>query len=109
MKTARVVASRTLDLVGSEKAVVNAVVERPRRTGNHYECEFQIDGLSVPVRSRSAGEDSMQALMLALQYIGARLYTSDEYTSGQLSWLGMRNLGFPVPDSVAHLVPPKDG
>jgi len=51
------------------------------------------------------GQDSMQAVVLALQNIGAILYTSDEFKAGQLSWLGQRHLGFPTAKTIADLVP----
>jgi hypothetical protein len=42
------------------------------------------------------GVDEMQALFLALQAIGNRLYTSAYFKAGKLTWLGRRDLGFPV-------------
>ncbi len=47
----------------------------------------------------------MQALLLALQSIGTDLYTSAEAKEGRLTWFGSPNLGFPVPDIIADLVP----
>jgi hypothetical protein len=51
------------------------------------------------------GVDEMQALFLAMQHIGTRLYTSAFFKAGKLEWLEQRNLGFPVPDKIADIVP----
>jgi hypothetical protein len=53
----------------------------------------------------AAGIDGIQAIVMALQKIGAELYTSDEAKAGLLTWLGERNLGIPVVEAIADLVP----
>lgn len=79
---------------------------QPEPDSNDYRCEFEIVGLGEKtINSYAMGVDSTQALILTLQMIGTRLYTSDEGKAGHLSWLGMKNLGFPVPDTIADLVP----
>lgn len=47
-------------------------------------------------------------MLLTLSRIGAILYTSEEWKKGNLRWLGddHDHLGFPVPDSIADLLPP---
>lgn len=79
---------------------------QPEPDGADYRCEFEIVGLGEKtINSYGMGVDSTQALLLTLQMIGTRLYTSNEGKAGLLSWLGMKNLGFPVPDSIVDLVP----
>lgn len=50
------------------------------------------------IRSGTAlGHDALQALVLALQAIGAQLYASDAHAAGELSWTsGRRGYGVPV-------------
>ena len=47
----------------------------------------------------------MQALYLALQVIGAELYTSDAHRAGELVWQQEgRGYGFPVPRGMEDLL-----
>jgi hypothetical protein len=95
-----------IDLAGSAGSPVQVSVMQPEPDGNDYRCEFQIVGLGEEtINSYGMGVDSTQALILTLEQIGTRLYTSNEGQAGQLSWLGTKNLGFPVPDNIADLVP----
>jgi hypothetical protein len=47
----------------------------------------------------------VQALDLALKMVGAVLYTHAAWKAARLTWLGGRNLGFPVTDNLRDLVP----
>jgi hypothetical protein len=101
-----VIASRTIDLADPSGSAVQVSIMQPEPDGDDYRCEFEIVGLGEKtINSYGMGVDSTQALILTLQMIGARLYTSNEGKAGHLSWLGMKNLGFPVPDNIADLVP----
>jgi hypothetical protein len=101
-----VIASRTIDLDNPSGSPVQVSIMQPEPDSNDYRCEFEIVGLGEKtINSYAMGVDSTQALILTLQMIGTRLYTSDEGKAGHLSWLGMKNLGFPVPDTIADLVP----
>jgi hypothetical protein len=103
---APVIASRTIDLASPSGSIVHVSIMQPEPDGNDYRCEFQIVGLGEKtINSYGMGVDSTQALILTLQMVGTRLYTSKEGKAGHLSWLGMKNLGFPVPDNIADLVP----
>jgi len=99
-----VIAERRLQLSGGTAEVI-VTVGRPISDGNDYRCDFKITGLGYDKVQHAMGVDSVQALLLALMGIGARLYTSDEAREGRLTWLDSRNLGFPVPDNIADLVP----
>jgi hypothetical protein len=68
-----------------------------------YECSYRIVGLPKEEGGRVVGSDALQALQLALIRVGAILYTSEDWTSGALSWNGDRNLGFPLPESIRDL------
>ena len=101
------IAKRTLDIAGDPNRKVTVLIGQPKPDGDDYRCEFQIIGLSdgKTRSSHGMGLDSMQALILTLQLIGTGLYTSDLAKAGRLNWEGSRNLGFPVPDVIADLVP----
>lgn len=99
-----VIATRRLQLDDSD--VVEVFVGRPTEDleGLSFGCQIQIKGLGPSRVIRIGGEDSMQALFLALQAIGARLCTSSEAKAGRLQWLGQRcPFGFPLADSIADL------
>jgi hypothetical protein len=101
-----VIAHRMMDLSVPAGARAVVTIKQPQRDGNDYRCEFHIVGLGdKAINSYGMGVDSMQALILTIQLIGALLYASDEAKHGRISWLGMKNLGFPVPEVVADLVP----
>ena len=101
-----VIATRVLDLSDPPGAQVHVSIMQPVPDGNDYRCAFQIRGLGErEINWYAMGVDSTQALILCLQSVGTRLYTSDAGKAGQLSWLGMKDLGFPLPDIVADLKP----
>jgi hypothetical protein len=100
------IAQRELLLSGAANVLV--LIGKPELfpDGNGCYCPVQIFGLGDQKVSCPMGQDAMQALVLALEFAGTTLYTSSEWKSGRLTWLGMRNLGFPVPDTIRDLVPP---
>ena len=101
-----VIAFRELQISGDPPRQVSVAINQPFRNGDAWRCEFCIDGLNrEKVDFYAMGADSMQALVLALQNIAAFLYTSEDFKSEHLSWLGQRNLGFPTAKVIADLVP----
>lgn len=99
------IATRSLKLAGETPSEVTVSIKRPAPDDGPYKCEYQIVGIGGGNVQYAMGEDSMQALVLALQMIGADLYTSEAAKEGRLTWYGSRNLGFPVSDIIADLVP----
>ena len=63
--------------------------------GKHWLCPYEIVGLSRDKRGYGAGEDAMQAILLALARMGTELYCAGEAKEGRLKWLGADQLGFP--------------
>jgi hypothetical protein len=61
-----------------------------------WECPYVISGLPSPISLRVGGVDAVQALFLALRAIGADLKFL--YKDIHLQWLGMDDLGFPLPE-----------
>ena len=101
-----VIAERELD--SADGRTVQVLIGQPQpfpEEGGDYYCPFQITGIGNDMVMHLAGVDSVQALLLALKMIGARLYTSDEGRAGTLTWLEHRNLGFPVVPYLQDLVP----
>lgn len=99
------IATRRLELAGESPGEVIVGIKRPVPDDGPYRCEYQIVGIGSGTVRYAMGEDSMQALVLTLQTIGADLYTSEAAKEGRLTWFGSPNLGFPVPDIIADLVP----
>ncbi len=103
-----VIAIRELEL-GQDKTITIKIGKPdiyPETT--HYYCPYQILGIGKESIRYAYGEDSVQSLLLALSKIGIELYTSGEAKTGELKWLGMANLGFPVPESIKDLIPIQD-
>lgn len=100
-----VIAKRELLLSGG--ATVSVVIGKPESfpDGNGCYCPFQIVGLGNQKVRCAMGQDTVQALTLALSAIGAVLYTTSEWKSGLLTSNIGRDLGFPVPDSIRDLAP----
>lgn len=101
-----VIARRDLTLTG--KPAVSIIIGKPEPfpDGNGCYCPYQIVGLGDQQVRYAGGEDTLQALTLALLKIGAVLYTSSEAKAGLLTWNGDRDLGFPTPNSIRDLSPP---
>jgi hypothetical protein len=108
MNDSIVVASRALELDGIA-GQVRISIKQPQPDGENYRCDYKIVGLGDrDIHSYSPGVDAVQALLLACQGIGTRLYTSEEGKQGRLTWLGMKNLGFPLPNVIADLEPEEE-
>jgi hypothetical protein len=77
----------------------------PAKDNGTWTCRWEI---SWPDRTRTnvgAGVDSAQALVHALQMVGAELYGSEEHRSGRLTWAPPRiGYGFPVPNNIRELL-----
>jgi hypothetical protein len=70
--------------------------ERDPAPGGDWQCAFQVTGLGEDDVEHAYGVDPVQALQLAFQAVGARLYAADG-PGRSITWLGMRDLGFPRP------------
>lgn len=102
------IARREFELDG--KLTVTALIAQPYPVddGGSWFCPVRIEGLGDGKVRRAGGVDAVQAIHLALKLIATLLYTSDEYKGGRLRWLNQSNLGLPVADAIADLVPPED-
>ena len=93
-----VIAERVLQATKNRKSFVATVrLGRPVKSVDapDYRCPYQITGIGDDVVRSASGEDSMQALVLAIQMVGAELHL--RYKDLRFTWLGNPDLGFPKP------------
>lgn len=80
-------------------------IHMPQQEEGHWSCRYDIgwpEGLRI---FRSAGEDGLQALVLALQMIGAEIYSSTYHAEGRLrAYDNEAGYGFPVPSSLRGML-----
>ncbi len=78
-------------------------VHAPEQSGIDWICRFEIGWPTG--KAERWGVDAVQALLSALQMIGAELYASNPHKSGALAWLSAgRGYGFPVTRNVRDLL-----
>jgi hypothetical protein len=78
-----------------------------RRRGGPWWCPVQIAGLGPKKLIPIAGEDSLQALVLALEFVTLTLPAHAKQAGGYLDWLGER--GSPVFSGTINTVAVVDG
>lgn len=68
-------------------------------------CRYEVDWPEGTRIVDAWGFDSIQAILIALQMIGAEIYTSNYHTSGNLLWDKPGNgYGFPVAPTLRDLL-----
>lgn len=100
-----VILNRTLKIEteGGEKEV-QIKIYLPAQRNNDWECEYEIGWPTGVRRSKAFGIDSVQSLSLAMQKVGAEIYTSDAHRSGKLMWLERGDgYGFPLPSGIRDI------
>ena len=101
-----IAASRVLKLRNPSKTVVRIDVFLPtQESDGAWFCRYEIDWPDEKRSFRAGGADSMQALFVAMQMIGAEIYASS-YHEDRLIYLekGHEGYGFPVPKSLRDLL-----
>ncbi len=65
--------------------------------GGEYQCRWEVQWPDKARRRqrRACGIDGVQALMLAMKSVWAELVESEEYRSGELTYLNERDLDLP--------------
>jgi hypothetical protein len=77
---------------------------RPVENGN-WVCHYEVGWPEQPTSKDVGGADSMQALIHALQIIGAEIYTSNYHKSGRLEFESFgKGYGFPVMSGLRDLL-----
>jgi hypothetical protein len=100
------IASRVLMLRSGDNAVPIAVsIFAPEKTTEGaWACRYVIDWPDQPSDTKIFGFDSAQALFLALQTIGAEIYSSSYHQSGRLYVDAPgQGYGFPVVPTLRDL------
>jgi hypothetical protein len=103
-----VIATRELALDGGQHVQVLVGKPEPFPDGQDWYCPYQVVGIGAGRVWSAGGVDAVQALILALQSIGAVLVCSREYHAGRLNWDAgsvKGDLGFPLPKSLSDLAP----
>ena len=90
---------------GETERVIPIRIFAPSEQGKNWSCRYEIDWPDGRHTMEAWGVDSVQAILLAFQMIGAELYTSDYHQSGQLMFLDPgQGYGFPVAASIRDLL-----
>lgn len=82
---------------GPEQTLV-VQIGRPLEEDGVWRCSY-VFGAPYSVAAAAFGEDSTQALVLALAGIAAHL--NGKALRGRVTWLGMEDLGFPAAPVIA--------
>ena len=103
---AMIVASRSFKLRQQPSDIDVAVrILAPQPEQDHWSCGYEIEWPEGVRKGTAYGFDSMQALLFALQMIGAEAYTSEYHKSGALIWTEpQQGYGFPVPANLRDLL-----
>lgn len=102
-----VIASRLLKFRGSkgETEIPIRLFSPEKADGDVWSCRYEVDWPHGHWTHAAHGVDSVQAILLALQMIGAEIYASEYHKSGQLVLEGPgRGYGFPVSSSLRDLL-----
>ncbi len=94
------IASRILSLTSSQgdRSVELRIFAPTQDPDGGWNCSYEIDWPGAPRSYFGAGVDSMQALIIALQMMGAELYASNAHKEGRLSFEQPGSgYGMPVP------------
>ena len=100
------IASRLLRLKGTESDTEIPIrIFTPEQDGDAWSCRYEIDWPEGTQSMTSWGMDSIQVLLLALNMIGADIYSSAYHKSGMLMLEAPgQGYGFPLPASLRHLL-----
>ena len=101
------IATRTLTLrtTSGNKQIPIRLFAPEQAADGHWLCRYEIDWPDGAHRHAAHGEDSAQALVIALQMIGSVIYASDYHKSGQLMLDEPgRGYGFPVTNNLRDLL-----
>ena len=81
-----------------DKRTVSVFIGKPEQSpdSNQYWCSFQIIGIGSQETQLAQGQDSIQALQLAMDLIAANINDLNDEIGGRLEWNGdaTGNLGF---------------
>jgi hypothetical protein len=100
-----IIATRILTLHDEDEQKVAIRLHAPEPAKVDWICRFEIDWPDGKAERWGTGIDAVQALLAALQMIGAELFAGEQNKSGKLLWLAPgRGFGFPVPNMIRDLL-----
>lgn len=101
-----VIATRTLKLRNTYGDTdIPIRISAPVQEGNAWSCRYEIGWPEGNETMNATGADSVQAILVALQMIGADLYTSNYHKTGRLLFGSPgRGYGFPVTNNIRDLL-----
>lgn len=77
----------------------------PEKEKQSWACRYEIMWPDGTRTATAYGFDAIQALLFALQMIGAEVYTSDHHKDGRLAWVqASSGYGFPVTQNLRDLL-----
>lgn len=77
----------------------------PEQSDKGWICRFTIEWPEGKAERWGSGSDGVQAIVIALQMIGAEIYASALHKAGQLVWLSPgHGYGFPVTSNIRDLL-----
>lgn len=77
----------------------------PTERSGEWNCRIEVGWPDGTLTMEAAGFDAVQSLHVALQLVGAQLYSSDHHLAGNLVWLEPgRGYGFPVTNNLRDLL-----
>jgi uncharacterized protein DUF6968 len=101
-----IIASRVLTLQDADFEIKIPIrIFAPEQKDDDWVCRYEIDWPEGTQTMEAGGIDSVQALVVALQMIGADIYSSSYHKTGKL-FLDERGngYGFPVASSLRDLL-----
>ena len=93
-----IIAERLLELAPDNQAVKISITAPELEDGSWFST-YQIEWQDGTRAVKIGGADSMQALVGALQLLGAEIYASKLHKEGRLSFEGQSGYGIPVPSN----------
>lgn len=101
-----IIATRTLVLRDQgHNSPIPIRLHAPEKMEGDWICRFEIEWPDGRAERWGAGIDAVQALLIAVQMIGAEIHASRHHQSGQLAWLAPgRGYGFPVAKNIRDLL-----
>lgn len=101
-----IIATRSLILSDAKgDTEIQIRIFAPEKADVDWKCRFEINWPAGKAERWGAGSDAVQALLIAMQMIGAEIYASDYHESGKLRWLVPgRGYGFPVTNNIRDLL-----
>ena len=80
-------------------------IHAPEKVRAEWRCRFVIGWPDGKAKRWGSGSDAVQSLLIAMQMIGAEIYTSSHHEAGRLYWFSPgRGYGFPVTNNIRDLL-----